>query len=342
VLLELIEMPGDLAVQLLGHDADAAEQRPEHVELLREQLDPLLQQIVIFHQQFDLLFGLARSHLRLLAAFPHSYVVPLPSPPVLVARLVDSLALLPADVGSRVMLMGHHRALHRSASWRRLMDRCAGMAARYRGRRKGGEGRCAVGEWTVRHRTVAGGRVLRAVTPIVRWIEWFLLDAGRLRARAVAVAAAVAALMITRAAVHRLRHIGQRRTWITAGSDMFDGTIVRTEHVQEAIVEMIIIDQMLEVQRDLRCVEIGKFARGSAMFGVLLVQACLAGGHLAHHRAVLLLLAMVVVDLQRGIVVVRRGIIVLIAGIVIEHLGLLQVGRTLHLGLMCRRVVHDW
>lgn len=36
VLLELIEMPGDLAVQLLGHHADAAEERSEHIELLIE------------------------------------------------------------------------------------------------------------------------------------------------------------------------------------------------------------------------------------------------------------------------------------------------------------------
>lgn len=42
VLLELIEMPGDLAVQLLGHYADTAEKRPEHVELFVEQLDPFL------------------------------------------------------------------------------------------------------------------------------------------------------------------------------------------------------------------------------------------------------------------------------------------------------------
>lgn len=58
MLLELIEMPGDLTVQLLGYDADAAEEGPEHVELLREQFDPFLQEIVVFHQQLDLLLGL--------------------------------------------------------------------------------------------------------------------------------------------------------------------------------------------------------------------------------------------------------------------------------------------
>lgn len=58
VLLELVEVPGDLAVQLLGHYADTAEKRPEHVELFVEQLDPFLQQIVVFHQQLHLLLGL--------------------------------------------------------------------------------------------------------------------------------------------------------------------------------------------------------------------------------------------------------------------------------------------
>lgn len=43
VLLELVEVPGDLAVQLLGHHANTAEERPEHVEFFVEQLDPFLQ-----------------------------------------------------------------------------------------------------------------------------------------------------------------------------------------------------------------------------------------------------------------------------------------------------------
>jgi len=54
-------------------------------------------------------------------------------------------------------------------------------------------------------------------------------------------------------------------------------------------------------------------------------------------------MVVIVVDLQRGIIIVRCGVIViLIAGVVVEHLGFLQIGRTLDLGLMGRRIVHDW
>lgn len=59
VLLELVEMPRNFAVQMLGQHADVAEERPEDVEFLGEQFNPLLQQIVVFHQQFNLFFGLA-------------------------------------------------------------------------------------------------------------------------------------------------------------------------------------------------------------------------------------------------------------------------------------------
>lgn len=107
---------------------------------------------------------------------------------------------------------------------------------------------------------------------------------------------------------------------------------------------MIVVDQVLEVQRDLRGVKVGEFTSGGAVLGVLLMQARLAGGDLAHHRAIqLLVMIMIVIDLQSGIIIiiVCRGVIVLITGIVIEHLGLLQFGRTLGLGLMGRRIVHD-
>jgi len=106
---------------------------------------------------------------------------------------------------------------------------------------------------------------------------------------------------------------------------------------------VIVIDQVLEVQRDLRGVKIGEFTSGGAMLGVLLMQARLTGGHFAHHRAIqLLVMVMIMIDLQSGIIiVVCRGVVVLIASVVIEHLGLLQVGRTLDLGLMGRRIVHN-
>lgn len=192
-------------MQMLGQHADVAEERSENVEFLGEQFDPLLQQIVVFHQQLDLLLGLARSHLRLLAALPHGDVIPLPPSSVLVARLVDGLALLPGDVGGGgVMLMGYYRSFHRAAPRRRLMNRRAGMTAGHRGRCQGGEGLTAIGERIVRHRAVTW-RILRAVASIVRRVQRLFLDAGRFRARTVTIA--TAALMIIRATVHWLRHV---------------------------------------------------------------------------------------------------------------------------------------
>jgi len=231
VLLKLIEVPGDLTVQVLWHHANGAEERPEHIELFVEQLDPFLQQIVIFHQQLDLLLGFTRSHLCLFATFPHGDVISLPSSPVLVARLVDGLGLLPGDVRGGVMLMGHYRPLHGSTA-RRLMNRCTWMTARYRGRRQGGKGLTTIGEWVIRHRAVTGRRILRTVASVVRRIQRLFLDAGRLRSRAVAVAAAVAVLMVGRTAVYRLRHIGERRTRITTCPDMLYGIVIGTKHIQ--------------------------------------------------------------------------------------------------------------
>lgn len=127
------------------------------------------------------------------------------------------------------------------------MDRRTGMPARHRGRRQSGEGRRPVRERPVRHRTVSTGRILRAVTAVIRRVQWLFFDAGRLGARAVAVATTVAALVITRPAVDGLRHVGERGAWITRRSHVFHGSVVRPQHVQQAVVEVAVVDQVLQI-----------------------------------------------------------------------------------------------
>lgn len=81
----------ELPVQVLRQHANVGEQRPEHVQLLAEQLYPLLQPLVLFDQQLDLLFRLAAPDLRLLPTLAYRNVVPLPPALVLVRVLVHRL-----------------------------------------------------------------------------------------------------------------------------------------------------------------------------------------------------------------------------------------------------------
>ena len=84
LLLEVVHVLGQLSVDVLGQDADVGEERPQHRQLLLQQLHLLLQPLVLPRQDLDPLLRLPRPCLGLLSALPHGHVVPLPAAPVLV------------------------------------------------------------------------------------------------------------------------------------------------------------------------------------------------------------------------------------------------------------------
>lgn len=96
----------ELPVKVLGQDAHVGEQRSEHVELLAKQLYPLLQPLVLFNQQLDLLLGFAAADLRLFPALANRYVVPLAPPLVLVRVLVHRLVAAGTRLPVVVVVMG--------------------------------------------------------------------------------------------------------------------------------------------------------------------------------------------------------------------------------------------
>lgn len=326
LLLELkgVEVLVDLAVQVLGEDAYVGEEAPEHVELLGEQLDPLLQPLVLLDQDLHLLLGLAGAHLGLLAALPHRDVVALAPPPVLVAVLVAGLDGLAR--GHVVVMMAEHGGrlvrLHRRHVHVELLLVVLQHRARVQRRERASVRRVAA----VLHVPVREQVEIAVVPPELLGVHRFLFDARHVTTgRTVRVTVRVLRLHGVRrrrsAAVHRLGHVRQGGSWVVrgrgwhqsghhlSGVEVLEVLSLRLQDVgEQALVELGVVDEVLEVQGDLRGVEVAQLGAGGSG-GSAVVVVLLELLLLLEQRGRLLGVARVVVE-RRQVVVVGAAVVV--------------------------------
>ena len=104
--LEVVQVLGQLAVDVVGQDAHRGEEGAQDGELLLQQLHLLLQPLVLPRQDLDSVLGLAGPHLRLLARLAHRDVVPLPAAAVLVRTLLVGILVLLAGAEGVLWLLG--------------------------------------------------------------------------------------------------------------------------------------------------------------------------------------------------------------------------------------------
>jgi len=83
---------GHFALDVLRNDADIGEERLQDVQLLRQLIHPLLQTLVITHQQLQLFLGFTGAEFGLLARLADGDVVAFASSPVLVGAVVGAFA----------------------------------------------------------------------------------------------------------------------------------------------------------------------------------------------------------------------------------------------------------
>ena len=104
--LEVVQVLGQLAVDVVGQDAHRGEEGAQDGELLLQQLHLLLQPLVLPRQDLDPVLRLAGPHLRLLARLAHRDVVPLPAAAVLVRTLLVGILVLLAGAEGVLWLLG--------------------------------------------------------------------------------------------------------------------------------------------------------------------------------------------------------------------------------------------
>ena len=92
--LEVVQMLGQLPVDVLWQDAHRREEGTEDRQLLLQQLDLLLQPLVLSGEDFHTILRLPRSHLCFLPRFPYGHIISLPSSAVVVPSFIATVLFL--------------------------------------------------------------------------------------------------------------------------------------------------------------------------------------------------------------------------------------------------------